>query len=75
LRDGIDGFHAAYADGRLVTPPDMYLELIVIPAVLHTPWTLFREYPPALQEMTKSLVMSWLAGGQGLNLDVIRAQD
>jgi hypothetical protein len=59
----------------LVTPPDTYLELIVIPAVLHTPWATYNDYPPALQVATKTLLMSWLAGGQGLNTDVIHGDN
>jgi hypothetical protein len=72
--DGVDAFMSAYARGRLETPPDELLELIIIPAVLHTPWTLFRNYPPALQAATKRLVMVWLGGGQGMNPDVIHAE-
>lgn len=68
----MEGFHAGLSRGRLTQPPDEYLDLIVIPAVLHVdPLRLVAEYPPALREALRTWVMYWLAGGQGLNLDVI----
>ena len=58
--------------GQLVAPPEEYLDLIVIPAVLHVdPLRLVAEYPPALREALRAWVLHWLAGGQGINLDVI----
>ncbi|MCX7851801.1 MAG: hypothetical protein N2383_03355 [Caldilineales bacterium] len=65
---------SAYAHGRLAPPPDLFLEIIVIPAILHTPWALFRTYPPAVQLATKHWLLTWLAAGQGMNTDVIYAQ-
>lgn len=71
--DGVDGFHAALRRGQLVRPPDEYLDLIVIPAVLHIdPLRLLADYPPVLRETLRVYVMTWLAGGQGLNLDMVQ---
>ena len=71
----MEGFHAGLMKGRLTRPPDAYLDLVVIPAVLHVdPLRLVAEYPPALRAALRAWVMHWLAGGQGLNLDVIERQ-
>jgi hypothetical protein len=57
-------FHEAYLRGELVPPPDDYAELILIPAVLNTPWAVYNEYPPAIKLQTRNLLISWLASGQ-----------
>ncbi len=73
LIDGIDGFHAAYARGHIVPIPQEYAEMIIIPAVLHTPWQVYRTYPPAVQAAILAWLPHYLAAGQGLNPDVIHA--
>jgi hypothetical protein len=70
--DGVDGFFAALRQSRLVRPPDEYIDLIVIPAVLHIDPLRLLDYPPVLRETLRAWVMTWLAGGQGLNLDVVQ---
>jgi|GEM_PF-4928139 len=49
--------------------------MILIPAVLHTPWGVFRAYPPAVQAATLAWLSYFLAAGQGLNTDVIHADE
>ncbi len=71
--DGIDGFLAAYAKGRIVALPELFAKLIVIPGVLHTPWSVFESYPPAVQAATLAWLPLWLAAGQGMNLEVVHA--
>jgi hypothetical protein len=70
--DGVDGFFAALRQGRLVRPPDDYLDIIVIPAVLHIDPLRLLDYPPVLRETLRTWVMTWLGGGQGLNLDMVQ---
>ena len=62
----MDAFHAAYARGKLVRPPEPYVELILVPAVLHIEPLAFRMYPPALRERVKGLLLRYLAAGQGM---------
>ena len=71
--DGVDGFHAALRQGRLVRPPDEYLDVIVIPAVLHIDPLALQNYPPALHAAVRAWVMAWIGSGQGLNLDVVQS--
>lgn len=59
-------FHAAYNDGRFVPPPDDYLDLILIPAVLHIDPLVFAEYPPAMALKIRVLAMHYIASGQGM---------
>jgi hypothetical protein len=70
--DGVDGFFAALRQGRLVRPPDEYLDLIVLPAVLHIDPLRLLDYPPVLREVLRTWVLTWLGGGQGLNLDMVQ---
>lgn len=62
----MEAFHAAYSHGELVQPPDDYMDLILIPAVLHTSWSEFAGYPLAIQERIRALLMFYLAAGQGM---------
>lgn len=71
--DGVEAFHAAYARGRVVVPPAEYLDMIVIPAVLHIDPERLLHYPPALRAFLRARVMDWIAGGQ-CDLRVIAAQ-
>jgi hypothetical protein len=75
LIDQAEAFHAAYGRGRLVKPPDEYADLILIPAILHIDPLRFAEYPPMLRAKIRGLLTIYLAGGQGLNPDVIRVKD
>jgi hypothetical protein len=54
-----------------VTPPEEYADLILVPAVLHIDPLVFARYPPALRAKVRGWMMYWLAGGQGMNPEVI----
>jgi hypothetical protein len=49
--DGVDGFFAALRQSRLVRPPDEYIDLIIIPAVLHIDPLRLLDYPPMTAEL------------------------
>lgn len=49
--------------GRLVTVPDEYAELVLVPALLHIDPLAFATYPPALREKMKRLMMHYIAYG------------
>lgn len=51
------------ARGRIVSPPDEYLDLVIIPAMLHIDPLAFMAYPPALQYKLRHLVMYHVAAG------------
>lgn len=71
--DRVDGFHAELARGRVGRPPDTYIDLVIIPAVLHIdPLRFADDYPPLLRELMRTLAMRWVGGGQGINTDVMR---
>jgi hypothetical protein len=72
LIDGVDAFHAAYATGRIVSAPDEYMDLILIPAILHTPTVTLWAMPPAMQAMTRDLLLRYIAGGWAGNLQVVK---
>jgi hypothetical protein len=68
--DGVDAFHAAYARGKLTSAPREYLELVLVPSILHTTWETFSRYPPMIQHLTITLLMSYIGAGQ-LSLETI----
>lgn len=63
LADRIVGFNEALARGRIVTPPDEYVELILVPALLHIDPLTFMDYPPAVQFKVRQLLMHYIAAG------------
>lgn len=67
----MDAFHAAYSRGRLVRPPDEYLDLILIPQHLHIDPLTFDRYPAALQERMRNLLMINLRYGWSGNPEMI----
>jgi hypothetical protein len=46
-----------------VSAPDEYLDLVLIPAMLHIDPLAFMEYPPALAYKLRVLVMHYIAAG------------
>ena len=70
--DGMDAFHAAYSTGRIVNPPPLYLELILIPAILHIEPMTFWDYPPAVQLQMRSMLQSYIRGGWAGNTAIVR---
>ncbi|MFA6168303.1 MAG: hypothetical protein WC700_16900 [Gemmatimonadaceae bacterium] len=48
------------------------MDLILIPAVLHTPTTQFWAWPWVLQEKTRDLLLRYIAGGWAGNLTVVK---
>lgn len=73
LADGVDGFYAAYARGEVTSPPDELVELVLVPAVLNTPWAVWLDYPPAVKMLSRRLLMEHIAAGHALNVNVIKA--
>ena len=65
-------FHSAYTDGRLVPPPDEYVDLILIPMYLHIDPLRFAEYPEMLRARMRSLLMQAVQGGWAGNPGVVR---
>lgn len=57
------GFHEALARGRFVTPPEEYLDLVMIPAMLHIDPLRLMEYPPALLYKLRGLALHYAAAG------------
>ena len=48
--------------------------MILIPAILHIDPLVFAEYPPLLQVRMRLLLLTYIAGGQGLNPSVIEGK-
>jgi hypothetical protein len=46
-----------------VTPPEEYLDLVLIPAMLHIDPLTFMDYPPALAYKLRGLVLHYIATG------------
>jgi hypothetical protein len=46
-----------------VTPPEEYLDLVLIPAMLHIDPLAFMESPPVLAYKIRALVMYYIAAG------------
>lgn len=72
LLDGVDAFHAAYANGRVASAPELYMDLILIPAVLHVEPMTFWRYPPVIREQMRKLFLRYVAGGWAGNWDLVR---
>lgn len=53
-------------------PPLDYIDLVLIPGVLHTPVALFRQLPEIEQILTRKLLRHYIAAGWGGNLDTIK---
>lgn len=70
--DGVDAFYAAYAHGHVTTPPTEFVDLILVPSILHTPTALFREQPWPLQERTRRWLMRHIAAGWAGNTGLVR---
>jgi hypothetical protein len=51
------------ARGRIVTPPDEYMDLILVPAMLHIDPLVFLDYPPAMRYQIRTLLMHYIAAG------------
>jgi hypothetical protein len=47
----------------LVSAPDEYLDLVLIPAMLHIDPLVFMEYPPAMRYQIRTLLMHYIAAG------------
>lgn len=61
--DGVEAFHAAYARREVTMPPKEYIDLILVPAVLHTPTVDFWAMPEMVQEKTRRLLFYYIAAG------------
>ena len=68
----MEGFHRAYQNGRMVTPPAEYMDLILIPAILHIDPLTFAGYPPALQGRMRGLLGVYIAQGWGGKPEIIK---
>lgn len=53
-------------------PPVEYMDLVLIPGVLHTPTVLFRQLPQIEQLRVRKLLQHYLAAGWGGNLATIK---
>lgn len=67
MSDRIVGFNEALARGRIVTPPEEYADLVLVPAILHIDPLMFLDYPPAMQIKIRTLLMYYIASGGVLN--------
>jgi hypothetical protein len=56
----------------MVTPPTEYLDLILIPAMLHIDPLTFDGYPPALQGRMRRLLITYIANGWGGKPEMIK---
>ncbi len=71
--DGVDAFHAAYRRGQVVRPrDDEYMDLILIPAILHIDPMVFHAYPLPIQERMRRLLIKYIAAGWGGNPETIQ---
>lgn len=59
----------------MTRPPDDYIDLILIPNILHTPAATFWEMPWVLQEKTRRLLQPFIAAGWAGNLATIRREN
>ena len=57
------GWIEALGRGRLVSVPDEYADLILIPAMLHIDPLVFMDYPPAMQYKIRTLLTFHIASG------------
>lgn len=71
----MDAFHAAFIRGKIAPAPQEYVELILVPAVLHIDPMVFVAYPPALRARITTLLWSYVAMGNGMNPMVMRHDD
>ena len=68
----MDAFHAAYQQGRIVSIPDDYMDLIIVPSITGVdPLQFATEYPPMVREKMRQLVMIHIAKGWAGNTEVI----
>ena len=51
------------ARGRVVTVPDEYADLVLVPAMLHIDPMAFMNYPPALKAKIRHLMLHYVAAG------------
>lgn len=65
-------FHAGYLHGQVTRPPDEYIDLVLIPAILHTPTAHFWTLPWPVQEKTRRLLLQYIAGGWAGNTDLLK---
>jgi hypothetical protein len=70
----VDAFQAAYRRGQVTTPPDAYMDLILIPSILHIDPVVFMGYPPAIKAQTRNLLMAHIHAGHALNTSMIEAK-
>lgn len=49
--------------GRVVTAPEEYANLVLVPALLHIDPMVFMSYPPGLQIKMRNLMMHYIAAG------------
>jgi hypothetical protein len=70
--DGVDAFHAGYQHGQVTTPPTEYADLILVPAILHTPTAQFWELPWIVQEKARRLLKTYIAAGWAGNPQLIQ---
>lgn len=70
--DGVDAFHAGYIKGHVTRPPNEYVDLILVPAILHTPTAQFWELPFIVQEKMRGLLMRYIAGGWAGNTRLVK---
>ncbi len=70
----MEGFHAAYKQGRLVPPPHEYMDLILVPAILHIDPLAFDDYPVALKGRIRRLLTIYIREGWGGNPETIKSK-
>lgn len=49
----------------MVPPPVEYIDMILIPAILHIDPLTFAAYPPGVQGRVRQLLMDFIGGGWG----------
>lgn len=55
--------------------PSEYMDLILVPSILHIDPLAFHEYPPALKGRIRNMVMYHIAGGHALNTQIIAREN
>ena len=73
--DGVEAFHAAYRAGRMVPAPDDYIDMILVPGILHIDPLAFAAYPPLVQAKIRRLLRHYIAAGWGGNPQMIEAKN
>lgn len=61
--------------GEVTRPPTEYIDLILVPNILHTPVAVFHEQPHIIQERTRRLLLTFIAAGWAGNVNLVKRED